>query len=82
LKTASLLSDGLPERASEIAQTEISLLSHPFRRKTRKGWGTEVLQQMQKHSGDCFCADFYLLSGDPGRIGMMGALLPGGSRWR
>jgi hypothetical protein len=27
---------------SKTAQTGISLLSHPFRRKKRKGWGTEV----------------------------------------
>ena len=58
----SVNSDWSPSRGSgafsQIVQTGISLASHPFRRKTRNGWGTEVysksknaLEPNQSHCG-------------------------------
>jgi hypothetical protein len=38
---------GIFSAFSEMMQTDISLLSHPFRRKTRKGWGTEVYSKCE-----------------------------------
>jgi hypothetical protein len=37
---------------SGIVQTGILLVSHPFRRKTRNGWGTEVYSKSE-NALDC-----------------------------
>ena len=44
---------------SEMVQTRILLISHPFRRKTRNGWGTEVYSKKLKCS--ITCALFFTL---------------------